>query len=73
MADTCSHLSTVVDVTPSSEGMRGLSSDRRPLAAPAGLHDVRPRRLLRRLTEPSRNRALDLEPRSPDHPLLRGW
>src|SRR6266550_4430476 len=51
-------------------GLRGLPADRRQVAPPPDLPDVRPCRLLRRLTQPPRNSA---RPRhlTPDHPFTR--
>jgi signal transduction histidine kinase len=51
-------------------GLRGLPGLRRPMAAPADLPGMRPRRLLRRLAQPARDRPrAGLRP--PDHPLAR--
>ena len=50
-------------------GLRGLPEDRRRLAAPAHLPDVRARRLLRQLAEQARERPRLA--RASDHPLAR--
>ena len=71
MADTCTHLDTVADVAAVERRLRGLPAHRRPLGAPAHVHAMRPRRLLRQLTEPPRHRPLARAPRPPADPLLR--
>ena len=54
----CAHLDQVDDVTPSGNGCVECLADGRPLGAPAPLHDLRPRRLLRLLAQQARDRAL---------------
>src|SRR5437763_5687981 len=50
--------------------MRGLSAHRWPVGAPAHVHVLRTRRLLRQLPQPSRHRPLPRRPASA-HPVLR--
>ena len=50
--------------------LRGLPAHGRPLGAPADVHVVRPRRVLRQLAQPPRHRALHLAA-PPDHPVVR--
>ena len=66
---TCTHLDTIT-VTELPEEVAGCEDclrDRRRLAAPAHLPRVRPRRLLRRLAQPARDRSAEAS----GHPLIR--
>ena len=67
---TCTHLDhvQVTELPESVAGCEDCLRDRRPLAAPAHLPGVRPRRLLRRLAQQARHRA---RARRPSHPIIR--
>ena len=67
LAMSCTHLDTIRDVTPSAHGCEDCLRTARPLGAPAALPRLRPRRLLRQLAEPARDKALprDLAPARP--------
>ena len=69
----------IPDVAPEARGrrchpeqrrLRGLPPHRQPVAAPAHVHVLRPRRLLRQLAQPARHRPLPSQ-RSSDHSVLR--
>ena len=70
MPETCTHLDTIQDVTPSSPGCEDCLRIGAALGAPAVVHELRARRLLRLLAEPARDGAL---PRTPSHPLIRSY
>ena len=50
--------STRPPTSPRRRGLRGLPGHRRPVGPPAGVHVVRPRRVLRQLAQPPRHRPL---------------
>ncbi len=69
----CTHLDHVHDVTPGTAGLPGVPGARRPLGPPAGVHGVRPRRLLRLVAEQARHGPFprDRAPRRPEHRARR--
>ena len=70
MADECTHLDTVARRRAVEHRLRGLPAHRRSLGAPAAVHGVRPRRVLRQLAEPAR------APRTThatEHPIIRSY
>ena len=71
MADTCTHLDTVADVTPSSDGCEDCLRIGGRWVHLRLCMALRSRRLLRQLPEPPRHRPLARAPRPPPDPLLR--
>ena len=72
MSAICSHTDsiTLTEVAGPDRRLHGLPRDRRNVAAPAHVPVLRPHRLLRQLTEPSRLRPRP-RLRTPDHSLRR--
>ena len=70
MAETCTHMDQIefVEVPETIAGCEECLRDRRTVAAPADVHDVRPHRLLRLVAQPARDRARARE-RPSGHPL----
>jgi len=68
MAETCSHLAVIREVTPSGDGC-GLFAHWRRMGPSAPVHDVWSRWLLRLFTEPPRNQAFSRQPSS-NHQII---
>ena len=72
MSSRCAHLEQIAypDLPAEIAGCEECLADGLALAAPAPMHDLRPHRLLRRLAEQARDRALPRD-RAPGDPLGR--
>ena len=62
-AEPCAHATGIQGGASERARLRRLPAHRRRLGAPAHLHDVRPRRLLRHLAQQARDEALSRRPR----------